>query len=82
MLKMGFDVAEKGGAYPASFNAANEVAVDAFMKNEIGFLQIAKVVEHTLQKDWQFEFESIESVFEADKLARKIAHEALRKKRS
>ena len=82
MLKMGFDVAEKGGAYPAAFNAANEVAVDAFMKNEIGFLQIAEVVEHTLQEDWQFEFESIESVFEADKLARKIAHEALRKKRS
>ncbi len=78
MLKIGFDVAEKGKAYPIAFNAANEVAVGAFMAGKISFLDIPKVVEKTLQNDWNFDVGSIEEVMEMDSKARELSLAFLR----
>ena len=78
LLNLGFQVAEKGVAYPIAFNASNEVAVSHFMKKKIGFLEISKVVESTLQYDWSMKAKSIEAVFECDSIARKLSNEVIR----
>jgi 1-deoxy-D-xylulose-5-phosphate reductoisomerase len=40
---------DKGGNLPCTMNAANEIAVASFLQDEIGFLQIAEVIEHTME---------------------------------
>jgi len=47
-LKLAYDALCAGGSAPAVFNAANEVAVERFLASEIPFLDIPKVIEHTL----------------------------------
>ena len=77
LLSLGFEVAKKDGAYPIAFNASNEVAVANFMKEKIGFLDIAGVVSNVLQKDWNYAIESIEVVYELDRKAREVATKAI-----
>ncbi|PXA04177.1 1-deoxy-D-xylulose-5-phosphate reductoisomerase [Coraliomargarita sinensis] len=47
-LKLAYDALETGGAAPAIFNAANEIAVDRFLNKELGFLDIPRVIGHCL----------------------------------
>src|SRR5690606_1451481 len=47
-LELGVAAGRSGGAAPATFNAANEVAVELFLKGKIGFAQIAEGIEHAL----------------------------------
>jgi 1-deoxy-D-xylulose-5-phosphate reductoisomerase len=47
-LRLAREALDAGGARPAILNAANEVAVEAFLQRRIGFLEIAAIVEHTL----------------------------------
>ncbi len=55
--------AKKGGLYPLAFNASNELAVHAFLKGELGFLEIARVVEDILLKgDYSQSPKSLEEV--------------------
>lgn len=49
-LALAFEAMHKGGNSPCVLNAANEVAVDAFLKDKIGFLQMSDVVEKCLEK--------------------------------
>lgn len=49
-LRLAYAAAEAGGTAPTVLNAANEVAVAAFLAKEIGFLQIADIIAHTLDK--------------------------------
>ncbi len=49
-LKLAIDAAKKGGHAPAVLNAANEVAVERFLKREIDYIDIAKIVGHSLDK--------------------------------
>ena len=62
-----------GDSAPAILNAANEVAVAAFLNRKIGFLDIATTVEWTLNKFAKTPIRSLEDVFSADKEARIIA---------
>jgi 1-deoxy-D-xylulose-5-phosphate reductoisomerase len=64
---------EQGKSAPGTLNAANEVAVNAFLKNKIGFLDIPEVVEKTLQEVSCQNLDTLESVVENDQLSRKIA---------
>ena len=57
----------------AHSNAANEVAVNAFLKNKLGFLDIPKVVEKTLNEVSCHNLDTLESVVENDQLSRQIA---------
>lgn len=60
----------RGGLYPAAINGANEEAVGAFLREEIGFHHIGELVLSTLEDDYPTRFSSIEEVFEADRRAR------------
>ncbi|WP_416041379.1 1-deoxy-D-xylulose-5-phosphate reductoisomerase [Acinetobacter lactucae] len=64
-----------GGLAPTILNAANEVAVAAFLKEKIGFTNIPQVVEHTLQKLENSVADNIESILNKDEVARQIAQQ-------
>jgi 1-deoxy-D-xylulose-5-phosphate reductoisomerase len=66
---------EAGGAKPAILNAANEVAVAAFLAGRIGFLEIAAIVEDTLRRYDPAAPEAIDAVLHVDAEARRIAGE-------
>jgi 1-deoxy-D-xylulose-5-phosphate reductoisomerase len=69
-LRLGFEVAEKGGTAGAVLNAANEAAVQAFREGQIGFKQIAELTEHCLQKHQWIKTPTLEDIMEADQWAR------------
>jgi 1-deoxy-D-xylulose-5-phosphate reductoisomerase len=48
-LQLAYDALEHGGAWPVVLNAANEVAVEAFLEERLGFMQIPTVIEHALE---------------------------------
>ena len=64
-----------GGLAPTILNAANEVAVAAFLKEQIGFTNIPQVVEHTLQKLENSVAEDIECILAKDEIARLVAQQ-------
>lgn len=65
----------EGGLAPTILNAANEVAVAAFLKEQIGFTNIPQVVEHTLQKLENSVAENIECILDKDEIARNVAQQ-------
>ncbi len=69
---------EAGGARPAILNAANEVAVAAFLARRIGFLEIAAIVADTLERYDPQAPATVESVLAVDAEARRIADEQVR----
>ncbi len=75
LLRLAFDVARKGGTLPAVFNAANEVAVAAFLKERVKFHQIPDIVTDTLRKHNMVEQPSLDDIIEADIWGRKTAEE-------
>ncbi|HEX8814172.1 MAG TPA: 1-deoxy-D-xylulose-5-phosphate reductoisomerase [Terriglobales bacterium] len=72
-LRLAYEAAETGGATTVALNAADEVAVAAFLEKEIGFPDIPKVIEDVLGETPGGQLESIEQVLEADKKARGLA---------
>ena len=77
-LKIAINSLRIGQNAPTILNAANEIAVGAFLKNKLPFLSITKIVDLTLNKANICELESIDHVIEEDKIARKIAEEFIR----
>lgn len=75
LLDYAFECVKKGLGYAIAFNAANEVAVGAFLEKKIGYLDIAKTVRSVLDKDFTSAPSDFDSVFEADKRARAFAKE-------
>jgi 1-deoxy-D-xylulose-5-phosphate reductoisomerase len=73
LLRFAYEAAEKNGCYTVAYNAANEIAVDAFINRKINFMQIPEITENVLQSDWQDSANSLHSIVEADKKAREIA---------
>ncbi len=63
----------KGGNLPCVLNAANEIAVWAFLRNRIGFLDITAVVEQTMAAVTYIEKPNLEEYFESDGEARSFA---------
>lgn len=64
LLSSAFHAIRSGGAYPLAFNAANEVAVQAFQDKKIRYIDIAAVVETTLQNDWLLTFSDFDQVMD------------------
>ncbi len=81
-LKIALDCLDQGCMSPTILNAANEIAVDTFLKGGIGFLDIAAVVEATLANcpGAHTEAESVAGVLETDARAREIARGVCRRK--
>ena len=72
-LGLAYAAGREGGDTPAWLNAANEVAVDAFLSRRISWLQIAEVVESTLARHERGDLHVVEDVLEADAEARRVA---------
>ncbi len=80
-LRLAREAGERGGTAPAVFNAANEVAVERFVKGDIRFPQIWDTVERVLTTHRTIEHASLEAIIEADRWARiEAAQSVLRKK--
>ena len=75
LLSYAFECVKEGKCYPIAFNAANEVAVHAFIDGKINYPAISKIVRTVLDKNWNIQLDSFETVFEADKKAREYAME-------
>ncbi|GBG09631.1 1-deoxy-D-xylulose-5-phosphate reductoisomerase [Paenibacillus sp. MY03] len=72
-LRMAFDCGRLGRSAPAVYNAANEIAVDRFLRGEIAFLDIERVLETVLERHEVSEVNDLESIAEADNWARRLA---------
>ncbi len=72
-LKLAYDAAKEGGSMPCVLNAANEVAVAAFLDKKIKFLDIPRIVETVMSRHNKVEFSLLEDVFATDKWARSEA---------
>ena len=72
-LRMAYDALEAGGVKPAVLNAANEVAVEAFLTGRIGFTQIAEVVDGALCNTAQGDELDLQAILAADQEARVVA---------
>lgn len=72
-LHLAFEAGKIGGTMPCVMNAANEIAVAKFLKDEIKFLQISEIVETTMNKFKPEKIESLEQLLKVDEESRKIA---------
>ena len=72
-IRLARQALQTGGAAPTILNAANEVAVEAFLADRIGFLDIARIVEETLQRLVQSPIGCLDEVDQADADARRMA---------
>ena len=72
-LKIAYEAGLKGGIYPATLNAANEVAVYKFLDGKINIKGIIDIVEKALNKAVEIKNPTLEDIFEADKIAREFA---------
>jgi 1-deoxy-D-xylulose-5-phosphate reductoisomerase len=76
-LRLAGVAAREGGTAPCVLNAANEIAVHAFLDGRLRFLEISEVIEHTLTELGSEPVRSFESLYDADRQAREVASEAL-----
>jgi len=72
LLMLAREAGERGGTYPCAFNAANEVAVQAFLDGRIGFLDIAAAVEDVLERVDGSPARDLQELIEADRRAREL----------
>jgi 1-deoxy-D-xylulose-5-phosphate reductoisomerase len=79
-LKLAFQSLEEGGNAPCVLNAANEIAVAAFLRDEVGFLEMSELIEETLQKTKFIKHPSLDDYIESDKMSRKITEEQIKSK--
>lgn len=76
-LRLAYEAMEAGGAKTIALNAADEVAVSAFLEREIGFAEIPRLIEQTIRETEDSHPESIEEVLAIDLLARQHARQKL-----
>jgi len=76
-LRMAFQAIADGGTTPAVLSAADEVAVHAFLDEEIGFLNIAEVIAETLSNVPRQPATELDTVMQVDAHARRVAREAI-----
>src|SRR4051812_29988278 len=74
-LRLARDAAEAGGTAPCVLNAANEVAVHAFLGGRLGFMGIPAVIEQTLERVGSMRVHAFDSLYAADAEARAVAGE-------
>ncbi|MBV4504982.1 1-deoxy-D-xylulose-5-phosphate reductoisomerase [Pseudomonas sp. BW13M1] len=78
-LRLARQAAEAGNSAPAVLNAANEVAVEAFLQRRIRFPEIAVMIEQVLDQEPVVALPTLEAVFAADQRARELSREWLRR---
>lgn len=73
MLRLAYEAGRRGGTAPCAYNAANEVAVASFLGGGIGFLDIPRVVEETLERVSGAPATDVDELVEADRESRVVA---------
>ncbi len=76
-LRLARDAAMAGGTAPCILNAANEIAVHAFLRGALSYNAIADTIESTLDRIGSEPVRAFESLYEADRLAREVAGETI-----
>jgi 1-deoxy-D-xylulose-5-phosphate reductoisomerase len=77
-LSLAYEAAEKGGTAPAVLNAANEIAVQAFLEGRLGFAAIVPLLGRVLARHSHREKPSLGEILAADRWAREEAGETIR----
>ena len=72
-LALAYSAIEEGGSMPAVLNAANEIAVAAFLAGRIGFREIHRIIDRTMQRHQSKHAKNIDEVIEVDRWAREVA---------
>jgi 1-deoxy-D-xylulose-5-phosphate reductoisomerase len=78
-LRLAREALKKGGALPCALNAADEIAVAAFLEHRLPFLGIPEVIEHVLARMPRIKFAGMSDVLSADAEARRMAREEVAK---
>jgi len=79
-LRLAYQAQRAGGSATCTLNAADEIAVDAFLKEKISFPAISEVVEETLARVPNREAQSVQEVLETDELSRTVARQIVQEK--
>ncbi|MCX7843545.1 MAG: 1-deoxy-D-xylulose-5-phosphate reductoisomerase [Clostridia bacterium] len=79
-LKLAYEAGRCGGTMPAVLNAANEIAVDLFIKEKIGFIDIPGIIENVMSRHIVNNCPNLEDIIEADRWARETAMQLVRQK--
>ena len=77
-LQLAFDALARGGNAPCILNAANEIAVSAFLNRQVGFLQMSDLIEETLYKTEFIARPSLEDYMETDRRARELTENLIK----
>ncbi|WP_080059317.1 1-deoxy-D-xylulose-5-phosphate reductoisomerase [Spirosoma aerolatum] len=77
-LQLAFDALDKGGNAPCIINAANEIAVDAFLNDQIGFLEISEIIENCLIKSSFVQSPTYDDYVRTDDETRRLATERIK----
>ncbi len=77
-LQLAFDALAKGGNAPCVLNAANEIAVTAFLNRQVGFLQMSDLIEETIGQTEFILHPSLEDYIETDRRAREITEKLIK----
>ncbi len=80
LLRLAYASQEAGGTACCTLNAADEIAVEAFLERRIGFTEIAEVVEETLTRHPGMKAATIEDIIEIDAVSREIARDIVSEK--
>ena len=72
-LRLAYEAIKAGGIMPTILNAANEIAVEAFLNEQVRFTDIAKIIERTMAQFKADSADTLEHVLEADQQARDVA---------
>jgi len=78
-LDLAYQAMNKGGNMPCILNAANEIAVDGFLKKKIGFVEMSDVIERTMMKASVIEKPTLDDYLQSNKEARQIAENIIAK---
>jgi 1-deoxy-D-xylulose-5-phosphate reductoisomerase len=76
-LGLAYEAIKRGGTTPAVLNAANELAVDAFLHDKVGFLDIPRIIGSVVEKHSNSAASSLEQILSADAWARQNAHNVI-----
>jgi 1-deoxy-D-xylulose-5-phosphate reductoisomerase len=80
LLKLARHALEEGASFPIVLNAANEVAVSAFLQTEIGFLDIAEIVSKAVENHPQREVQNLEDIFLVDRETRQMTRNLIERR--
>jgi 1-deoxy-D-xylulose-5-phosphate reductoisomerase len=73
-LQLAYDAMRAGGSAPAIFNAANEIAVERFLGHQLAYLDIPRVIDHTLSHVNSAAATTLDALLDIDAKARAVAH--------